>query len=164
MVQRLICHARITLAAMAIGNASAAMQRAMDHSLHRKQFGRPIYDNQAVSFMIADMAITIEAARELTFRAARSLDDNEQQATMLTLMAKVFATDTGMAVTADAVQCLGGSGYLQENAVERMMRDAKALQISVGTNEIHRVMISRKLAATFPSREHIRPDELTTDI
>jgi cyclohex-1-ene-1-carbonyl-CoA dehydrogenase len=157
IVQRLICDARITLAAMAIGNATAAMQLALEHSLHREQFGRPIYDNQAVSFKIADMATTIEAARELAFRAASSLDDGEQQATALTLMAKVFATDVGMAVTTDAVQCLGGRGYLRQNGVERMMRDAKALQITGGTNEIQRVMISRLLAVTPGLPRHANP-------
>jgi alkylation response protein AidB-like acyl-CoA dehydrogenase len=148
VLQRIFTLGRIIIAAQAIGNATAAMEYALRHSLRRKQFGQPVYHNQAVSFMIANMAISIEAARELTCRAAKSLDDDEAEASALASMAKVFATDTGMTVTADAVQCLGGAGYLRENSVERMMRDAKALQIVVGTNEIQRVVISRHLATT----------------
>jgi alkylation response protein AidB-like acyl-CoA dehydrogenase len=148
IVQRLFGLGRITIAAQAIGNATAAMEHALRYSLRRKQFGQVIYSNQAISFMIANMAIMIEAARELTYRAAESLDNDEPQASALASMAKVFATDTGMAVTADAVQCLGGAGYMRENSVERMMRDAKALQIVLGTNEIQRTVISRYLAAT----------------
>lgn len=146
ILKRLICHSRTTVAAMAIGNAQAAMERALEHCLHRKQFGRPVYDNQAVSFMIADMAIGIEAGRDLALHAVRSLEAGEGEAPLLTMKAKVFATNTGARVTADAVQCLGGGGYLQENAVERRMRDATALQITVGTNQMHQKSIARVLA------------------
>ena len=146
ILKRLICHSRTTVAAMAIGNAQAAMERALEHCLHRKQFGQPVYDNQAVSFMIADMAIGIEAARDLALHAVRSLEAGEEEAPLLTMKAKVFATNTGARVTADAVQCLGGGGYLQENTVERRMRDATALQITVGTNQLHQKGIARVLA------------------
>ncbi|MGH3427893.1 MAG: acyl-CoA dehydrogenase family protein, partial [Mycobacteriales bacterium] len=111
IIPRLLDLARLTIASLAIGNATAAMQRALRHSLDREQFGQPIYANQGISFMIANMAIVIEAARELTFRAAKSLDDDESQASVLASMAKVLATDVGVSVTADAVQCLGGTGY-----------------------------------------------------
>jgi alkylation response protein AidB-like acyl-CoA dehydrogenase len=146
ILKRLICHSRTTVSAMAIGNAQAAMERSLEHCLHRKQFGRPVYDNQAVSFMIADMAIGIEAARDLALHAVRSLEAGEEEAPLLAMKAKVFATNNGARVTADAVQCLGGGGYLQENTVERRMRDATALQITVGTNQMHQKSIARVLA------------------
>lgn len=142
----LFCHSRTMVAAMAIGNAQAAMERALEYCLHRKQFGRPVYDNQAVSFMIADMAIGIEAARDLALHAVRSVRAGEEEAPVLAAKAKVFASNTGARVTADAVQCLGGAGYLQENAVERRMRDAAALQITNGTNQMHQNSVARALA------------------
>ncbi|KAA8880614.1 acyl-CoA dehydrogenase [Nocardia colli] len=146
LAQRIIDYGRLTVAALALGNATAAMEHALRHTLRRRQFGRTLYDNQAVAFKIADMAIALEAARELTHRAAAALDRGDPRASVLTSMAKVLATDTGMTVTTDAVQCLGGAGYLAENAVERMMRDAKALQIIVGANELQRALIGRHLA------------------
>lgn len=146
VMKRLFCHSRTMVAAMAIGNAQAAMERALEYCLHRKQFGRPVYDNQAVSFMIADMAIGIEAARDLALHAVRSVAAGETEAPVLAAKAKVFASNTGARVTADAVQCLGGAGYLQENAVERRMRDAAALQITNGTNQMHQNSVARALA------------------
>jgi hypothetical protein len=148
-VQALFDWGRPSAAGMAIGVAAAAMEYALGYTLERRQFGRPVFDFQGVSFMVADMATRIEAARELTFAAAAEVDNGGPRRAELSSMAKLFATDVAMAVTTDAVQCLGGAGYLKDHPVERMMRDAKALQIFVGTNQVQRVILSRALARRF---------------
>ena len=139
--------ARPNVAAQGVGLATAAMEYALDYTLERRAFGRPVYEFQGVSFMVADMAIRIEAARELVYAAAAEIDRGGPRAGELAAMAKTFCTDTAMAVATDAVQCLGGHGYLADHPVERMMRDAKVLQIYEGTNQIQRVILSRILAA-----------------
>ena len=139
--------ARPNVAAQGVGLATAAMEYALGYTLERRAFGRPVYDFQGVSFMIADMAISIEAARELVYAAAAEIDRGGPRAGELAAMAKTFCTDTAMAVATDAVQCLGGHGYLADHPVERMMRDAKVLQIYEGTNQIQRLILSRILAA-----------------
>ena len=139
--------ARPNVAAQGVGLATAAMEYALGYTLERRAFGRPVYEFQAVSFMVADMAIRIEAARELVYAAAAEIDRGGPRAGELAAMAKTFCTDTAMAVATDAVQCLGGHGYLADHPVERMMRDAKVLQIYEGTNQIQRLILSRILAA-----------------
>ena len=139
--------ARPNVAAQGVGLATAAMEYALAYTLERKAFGKPVYEFQGVSFMIADMAIQIEAARELLYAAAAEIDRDGPRAGELSAMAKTFCTDTAMKVTTDAVQCLGGHGYLADHPVERMIRDAKVLQIYEGTNQIQRVILSRALAA-----------------
>jgi acyl-CoA dehydrogenase len=139
--------ARPNVAAQGVGLATAAMEYALGYTLERRAFGRPVFDFQGVSFMIADMAIRIEAARELVYAAAAEIDRRGPRAGELAAMAKTFCTDTAMAVATDAVQCLGGHGYLKAHPVERMMRDAKVLQIYEGTNQIQRLVLSRILAA-----------------
>jgi alkylation response protein AidB-like acyl-CoA dehydrogenase len=144
--QRLLDFARPNVAGMACGLARAAMDYALAYTLERRAFGRPVYEFQGVSFPIADMAIRIEAGRELAYKAAAEVDSGGPRAGELASMAKVFCTDTAMAVTTDAVQCLGGHGYLKAHPVERMMRDAKVMQIYIGTNQIQRMLISEALA------------------
>jgi alkylation response protein AidB-like acyl-CoA dehydrogenase len=139
--------ARPNVAAQGVGLAAAAMEYALGYTLERRAFGKPVFEFQGVSFMIADMAIRIEAARELVYAAAAEIDRGGPRAGELAAMAKTFCTDTAMAVATDAVQCLGGHGYLADHPVERMMRDAKVLQIYEGTNQIQRVILSRILAA-----------------
>ncbi len=138
--------ARPNVAAQGVGLATGAMEYALNYTLERKAFGRPVYEFQGVSFMIADMAIQIEAARELLYAAAAEIDRGGPRAAELSAMAKTLCTDTAMKVATDAVQCLGGHGYLADHPVERMMRDAKVLQIYEGTNQIQRVILSRLLA------------------
>jgi alkylation response protein AidB-like acyl-CoA dehydrogenase len=145
--QSLLNFARPNVAGMAMGLASAAMEYALDYTLDRRQFGRPVYEFQGVSFMIADMAARIEAGRELAYAAAAEVDRHGPRSTELASMAKFFCTDVCMRVTTDAVQCLGGAGYMKEHPVERMMRDAKVLQIYIGTNQIQRMILSRELAS-----------------
>jgi alkylation response protein AidB-like acyl-CoA dehydrogenase len=144
--QRLLDFARPNVAGMACGLAAAAMEYALAYTLERRAFGKSVYEFQGVSFPIADMAIRIEAGRELAYKAAQAVDSGDPRASELASMAKVFCTDTAMAVTTDAVQCLGGHGYLKDHPVERMMRDAKVMQIYIGTNQIQRMLISEALA------------------
>jgi alkylation response protein AidB-like acyl-CoA dehydrogenase len=144
--QQLLDFARPNVAGMACGLATAAMEYALAYTLERRAFGRPVYEFQGVSFPIVDMAIHIEAGRELAYKAAAEVDAGGPRASELASMAKVFCTDTAMAVTTDAVQCLGGHGYLKTHPVERMMRDAKVMQIYIGTNQIQRMLVSEALA------------------
>jgi acyl-CoA dehydrogenase len=137
-------HTRPDVAAMAIGVARAAFEYAMDYSQQREQFGKPIARLQAIGFMLADMATEIDASRLLTWRAAWMLDQGlpvNKEASM----AKRFAADTAMKVTTDAVQILGGVGYMRDYPVEKWMRDAKIMQIYEGTSQVQRVVISRML-------------------
>lgn len=137
-------HTRPDVAAMAVGVARAAFEYAMDYSQQREQFGKPIARLQAIGFMLADMATEIDAARLLTWRSAWMLDQGlpvNKEASM----AKRFAADTAMKVTTDAVQVLGGVGYMRDYPVEKWMRDAKIMQIYEGTSQVQRVVISRML-------------------
>jgi len=113
----------------------------------RRAFGRPLTEFQALQFRLADMATELEAARTLLWRAAASLDAGDPQATQLCAMAKRFATDTGSKVANDALQLLGGYGYLAEYGMEKIVRDLRVHQILEGTNEIMRVIIARKMLA-----------------
>ncbi|MCF3183026.1 acyl-CoA dehydrogenase family protein [Streptomyces polychromogenes] len=136
---------RLGIAACAIGVAQAALDEAVSYALGRKQFGHPIADFQGLRFMLADMATKIEAGRALYLEAAR-LRDAGKPFSRQAAMAKLFCTDAAMAVTTDAVQILGGYGYTADFPVERLMREAKVLQIVEGTNQIQRMVIARHLA------------------
>ncbi|MEU9032601.1 acyl-CoA dehydrogenase family protein [Streptomyces sp. NPDC048383] len=136
---------RLGIAACAIGVAQAALDEALAYALGRKQFGHPIADFQGLRFMLADMATKIEAGRALYLAAAR-LRDAGKPFSRQAAMAKLFCTDAAMSVTTDAVQVLGGYGYTADFPVERLMREAKVLQIVEGTNQIQRMVIARHLA------------------
>ncbi|MFC8910738.1 acyl-CoA dehydrogenase family protein [Streptomyces cinereoruber] len=143
-------HTRITIAAQAIGIAQGALDYAKGYVKERKQFGKPIADFQGVQFMLADMAMKLEAARQLTYAAAakseRVAAGGEKEAlTFFGAAAKCFASDVAMEVTTDAVQLLGGYGYTRDYPVERMMRDAKITQIYEGTNQVQRIVMARNL-------------------
>ncbi|MEP6466799.1 MAG: acyl-CoA dehydrogenase family protein [Parafilimonas sp.] len=136
---------RIGIAAQALGIASGAFERSLHYSTERKAFGKEIINHQAIQFKLADMATRIEASRLLIYKAA--LDkDNKKDYTISSAMAKVFASETAMWVTTEAVQVHGGYGYVKEYHVERMMRDAKITQIYEGTSEVQRIVIGRSLA------------------
>jgi len=135
---------RINIGAIAVGVAQAAFETACNYSHQRAQFGQPISNFQGIQFMLADMAMKIEAARLLVYQAAYKLDEG-QNAGMYASMAKCFATDMAMEVTTNAVQILGGAGYVRDYPVERYMRDVKVAQIFEGTNQIQRVVIARSL-------------------
>jgi len=130
------------VASQALGISQGALDKAIEYSRERRQFGKPISSFQGIQFMLADMATQVEASRALTYAAARSIDAGEKDVSRLSAMAKVFASDTAMRVTTDAVQILGGYGYMKEYPVEKMMRDAKITQIYEGTNQIQREVIA----------------------
>lgn len=136
--------ARIGIAAQAVGIAEAAYEEALQYAKVREQFGKPISDNQAIGFMLADMAIQIEAARQLTYHAAE-LKDAELPFGTDAAMAKTFASDAAVQIALDAIQIMGGYGYSREYPAERLLRDAKITQIYEGTNQIQRVVISRQI-------------------
>lgn len=136
---------RIGVAAQGLGVAQGAFDEALKFSKQRVQFGHPIISFQAVQHMLADMAIEIEAARALIYSVARYIDSRAKDITKESAITKVFATDMAMRVTTNAVQVMGGSGYMKEYPVEKMMRDAKILQIYEGTNQIQRNVIGQAL-------------------
>jgi alkylation response protein AidB-like acyl-CoA dehydrogenase len=138
-------HSRLGVAAQAVGIAQGAIDHAVAYASERRQFGRAIADFQGIQFKLADMETRTAAARELLYRACAKIDRHEPDRGKYSAMAKLFASDTAMAVTVDAVQVLGGYGYVTEYPVERYMRDAKITQIYEGTNEIQRLVIARAL-------------------
>ena len=133
------------VAAQAVGIAQGALDHAVSYARERHQFGKPISSFQGIQFMLADMATQVEAARALTFQAARTVDAGAKSASKDSAMAKLFASDVAMKVTVDAVQVFGGYGYMKEYPVEKMMRDAKITQIYEGTNQIQREVIALQL-------------------
>ena len=136
---------RIGIGAQAVGIAQAALDLAVSYAKQRVQFGKPIADNQGIQFMLADMATKVEASRLLVYNAAEMVDDESKNFGKYSAMAKMFASDKAMEVTNDAIQILGGYGYMKEYPAERMMRDAKITQIYEGTNQIQRMVIARDL-------------------
>jgi alkylation response protein AidB-like acyl-CoA dehydrogenase len=137
---------RLGIAACAVGLAQAALDVAVNYAQQRQQFGKRIADFQGVSFLLADMATSIEAARALYLSAARRRDAGQPFGTQAA-MSKLFATDTAMRVATDAVQVLGGYGYVEDFPAERYLREAKILQIVEGTNQIQRMVIGRALTS-----------------
>jgi alkylation response protein AidB-like acyl-CoA dehydrogenase len=136
---------RLAIGAQAVGIAQGAFDAARDYLKQRHQFGKALAEFQGLQFMVADMAIKIEAARHLVYVAAAKSERQEPDLTYLSAAAKVLASDTAMQVTTDAVQLFGGAGYTRDFPVERMMRDAKITQIYEGTNQINRMVIARQL-------------------
>jgi alkylation response protein AidB-like acyl-CoA dehydrogenase len=149
---RVLDHTRVTIAAQAVGIAQGALDYALEYAKERQQFGKPIADFQGLQFMLADMGMKVEAARQLTYAAAGRSERNDKDLTFFGAAAKAFASDTAMQVTTDAVQVLGGYGYTREYPVERMMRDAKITQIYEGTNQVQRIVIARQLLAGVQSQ------------
>ena len=141
--------ARPGIGALGVGLAQAAMDEAVNHARKRIQFGTPIISFQAIQHMLANMATEIEAARALVYAVARTIDAGEKDIQNLSAMAKLFSTDVAMKVTVDAVQVLGGYGYMKDYPVEKMMRDAKVLQIYEGTNQILRNVIGQSLKKEY---------------
>lgn len=137
---------RIGIAAQALGIAAGAYELALNYAQTRKAFGKPIIEHQAIAFKLADMATRVEAARRLVYKAAWLKDQGEDYA-LASSMAKVYASETAMWVTTEAVQIHGGYGYVKEYHVERLMRDAKITQIYEGTSEVQRIVISRHILA-----------------
>ncbi|MFF4817624.1 acyl-CoA dehydrogenase family protein [Kitasatospora sp. NPDC001309] len=142
---RTLDHTRVTIAAQAVGIAQGALDYAKGYVQERKQFGKAIAEFQGVQFMLADMAMKLEAARQMTYVAAAKSQRGDADLTFFGAAAKCFASDVAMEVTTDAVQLLGGYGYTRDYPVERMMRDAKITQIYEGTNQVQRIVMARNL-------------------
>ncbi|GGQ65256.1 acyl-CoA dehydrogenase family protein [Couchioplanes azureus] len=138
-------HTRVTIAAQAVGIAQGALDFALGYAKERRQFGKPIADFQGLQFMLADMGMKLEAARQLTYVAAGKSERGDADLTYFGAAAKCFASDAAMEITTDAVQILGGYGYTRDYPVERMMRDAKITQIYEGTNQVQRIVMARQL-------------------
>lgn len=144
---RALDHTRVTIAAQAVGIAQGALDHVLPYIAERRQFGSAIAEFQGIQFMVADMAARLEAARQLTYAAAARADQDAPDLPFYSASAKCVASDTAMQITTDAVQLLGGNGYVRDYPVERMMRDAKVTQIYEGTNQIQRLVIARHLLA-----------------
>ena len=142
---RTLDHTRVTIGAQAVGIAQGALDYAIGYVKERKQFGKAIADFQAIQFMLADMAMELEAARQLVYVAAAKSERQDGDLSFFGAAAKCYASDVAMKVTTDAVQLLGGAGYVSDHPVERMMRDAKITQIYEGTNQIQRLVMGRQL-------------------
>jgi alkylation response protein AidB-like acyl-CoA dehydrogenase len=140
-------HTRVTIAAQALGIAQGALDYAKGYVAERRQFGKAIAEFQGIQFMLADMAMKLEAARQLTYAAAARSERSDADLTFFGAAAKCYASDVAMSVTTDAVQLLGGYGYTRDYPVERMMRDAKITQIYEGTNQVQRIVMARNLPA-----------------
>ncbi len=140
-------HTRSMIGAQAVGIAQGALDAAIAYTKERVQFGKPVSANQGVQFMLADMAMKVEAARQLVYVANASAERGDADLTFLSSASKTFASDTAMQVTTDAVQLFGGYGYTRDFPVERMMRDAKITQIYEGTNQVQRMVMARTLLA-----------------
>jgi alkylation response protein AidB-like acyl-CoA dehydrogenase len=142
---RTLDFSRPLIGAQALGIAQGAFDLAARYATEREQFGQRIADFEAIQFMLADMAMKLEASRMLVYKALALCDDQDPRMTKWSAMAKCFASDSAMAITTDAVQILGGYGYVREYPAERYMRDAKITQIYEGTNQIQRVVIARQI-------------------
>jgi acyl-CoA dehydrogenase len=142
---RTLDHTRVTIGAQAVGIAQGALDFAVGYVKERRQFGRAVAEFQGLQFMLADMAMQVEAARQLVYAAAAKSERGDKDLPFFGAAAKCYASDVAMQVTTDAVQLLGGAGYVRDFPVERMMRDAKITQIYEGTNQIQRVVMARHL-------------------
>ncbi len=142
---RTLDHTRVTIGAQAVGIAQGALDYAIGYVKERKQFGKAIAEFQAIQFMLADMAMEVEAARQMVYVAAAKSERDDADLGFFGAAAKCYAGDVAMKVTTDAVQLLGGAGYVEDHPVERMMRDAKITQIYEGTNQIQRLVMGRML-------------------
>ena len=145
-------HTRITIAAQAVGVAQGALDYALEYAKERQQFGKSIAEFQGLQFLLADMGMKVEAARQITYAAAARSERGDADLTFFGAAAKCFASDVAMEVTTNAVQVLGGYGYTRDYPVERMMRDAKITQIYEGTNQVQRIVMARQLLAGVQSQ------------
>jgi butyryl-CoA dehydrogenase len=147
--------ARPGVAAQAIGCAQGALDFAIVYATKRVQFGEPISSKQMVQQLLADMAMQLEAGRQLVYAAARHIDAGSPKGNKFAAMAKCFATDVAMKVTTDAVQIFGGYGFMRDYPVEKFMRDAKITQIYEGTNQVQRLVIARNLIKEAGELDHL---------
>jgi acyl-CoA dehydrogenase len=149
IAMRTLDHTRVTIGAQAVGIAQGALDAAAAYAKERQQFGKAIAEFQGIQFMLADMAMKLEAARQLVYVAAAKSEREDADLTFFGAAAKAFASDAAMEITTDAVQALGGYGYVKDYPVERFMRDAKITQIYEGTNQVQRIVMARKLLEQY---------------
>jgi alkylation response protein AidB-like acyl-CoA dehydrogenase len=153
-------HSRPTVAAQSFGVGQGAIDLALDYAVRRQTFGRPLFAREGIQFKLAGLEAEVAAARALTFQAATFVDEGDPRMTKLSAAAKLFASDVAMRVTTEAVQVLGGNGYLREFPAERMMRDAKVLPIYEGANEIQQLVIARQMLSQAQQRPPIWPEHM----
>src|ERR671921_1476993 len=146
------------VASQGVGIGQGAIDLALDYAMRRHAFGKPLLDHQGIQFKLAEMETDTSAARALTYQAAAAIDSGDPRVSKLASMAKLFASDNAMRVTTEAVQVLGGNGYLRDYPAERMMRDAKVLQIYEGSDEIQKLVIARQMMKQAAGREPIWPE------
>jgi alkylation response protein AidB-like acyl-CoA dehydrogenase len=158
IAMRTFDHSRPTVASQSVGVAQGAVDLALDYSLRRHAFGEPLFNHQAIEFKLAELEAEVAAARALAFQAATFVDESNERTTKISAAAKLFASNVAMRATTEAVQVLGGNGYLKEFPAERMMRDAKVLQIYEGANEIQALVIARQMLKAASTREPIWPE------
>ena len=151
---------RPAVAAQAVGVGQGATDLALEYALRRHTFGKPLMEHEGIQFKLAGMEADVAAARALTYQAASAVDEGDPRLTKLASAAKLVASDTAMRVTTEAVQVLGGNGYLKEFPAERMMRDAKVLQIYEGANEIQRLVVARQMVKAAMERDPVWPESM----
>jgi alkylation response protein AidB-like acyl-CoA dehydrogenase len=149
---------RPTVAAQSVGLAQGAVDLALDYALRRETFGQPLIEHQGIQFKLAALEASIAAARAVTYQAAAASDRDDPQLTKLAATAKLLASEVAMRATTEAVQVLGGNGYLKDYPAERMMRDAKVLEIYEGANEIQKLVIARQMVLAASDREPVWPE------
>jgi alkylation response protein AidB-like acyl-CoA dehydrogenase len=158
IAMRTFDRSRPGVAAQAVGVGQGAIDLALDYALRRETFGRPLLDHQGVQFKLAGLEAEIAAARALTFQAATFSEEGDPRTTKVVAMAKLMASDAAMRATTEAVQVLGGNGYLKDYPAERMMRDAKVLQIYEGANEVQQMVVARAMRKQAEARDPVWPE------
>jgi alkylation response protein AidB-like acyl-CoA dehydrogenase len=160
IAMRTFDHSRPTVASQSVGVAQGAVDLALDYALRRHSFGEPLFNHQSIEFKLAGLEAEVAAARALAYQAATFVDEGNPRMTKISAAAKLFASDVAMRATTEAVQVLGGNGYLKDFPAERMMRDAKVLQIYEGANEIQALVIARQMFKEASAREPIWPEAM----
>jgi alkylation response protein AidB-like acyl-CoA dehydrogenase len=160
IAMRTFDHSRPTVASQSVGVAQGAVDLALDYALRRHSFGEPLFNHQSIEFKLARLEAEVAAARALAYQAATFVDEGNPRMTKISAAAKLFASDVAMRATTEAVQVLGGNGYLKDFPAERMMRDAKVLQIYEGANEIQALVIARQMFKEASAREPIWPEAM----
>lgn len=160
IAMRTFDNSRPTVASQSVGVAQGAVDLALDYALRRHSFGEPLFSHQSIEFKLAGLEAEVAAARALAYQAATFVDEGDVRMSKISAAAKLFASDVAMRATTEAVQVLGGNGYLKDFPAERMMRDAKVLQIYEGANEIQTLVIAREMAKQASSREPIWPEAM----
>jgi alkylation response protein AidB-like acyl-CoA dehydrogenase len=153
-------HSRPTVASQSVGVGQGAIDMALDYAVRRHAFGQPLFAHEGIQFKLAALEAEVAAARALAYQAATFVDEDDPRVTKISAAAKLFASDVAMKATTEAVQVLGGNGYLKDFPAERMMRDAKVLQIYEGANEIQRLVIARQMLEQATSRDPVWPESM----